>query len=74
MATNQQNAICRIGVFYDGSFFSYAQRHYYHDRDFGWLRFPPFHDFIERFVAQKEQGFASYKVVHAAWHQVSSRA
>ena len=68
MATNQ-SAICRIGVFYDGSFFAYAQRHYYHDRDLGWLRFQPFHVFLEAFVEQKEQGFASYKVVHAAWHQ-----
>ena len=27
------NAICRIGVFYDGSFFTYAQHYYYHERD-----------------------------------------
>jgi uncharacterized LabA/DUF88 family protein len=63
------NAICRIGVFYDGSFFAYAQAYYYHERDLGWLRFQPFHAFIESFLAQKEQGYASYKVVYAAWHQ-----
>ncbi len=33
------NAICRIGVFYDGSFFAYAHRYYYRERDLGWLRF-----------------------------------
>ena len=63
------NTICRIGVFYDGSFFAYAQRYYYHERDLGWLRFQPFHAFIEGFMAKKEQGYASYKVVYAAWHQ-----
>ena len=63
------NAICRIGVFYDGSFFVYAQRYYYHDRDLGWLVFQPLHTFLEAFIAKKEQGYASYKVVYAAWHQ-----
>ena len=63
------NTICRIGVFYDGSFFAYAQRYYYHECDLGWLRFQPLHAFIEGFIAKKEQGYASYKVVYAAWHQ-----
>jgi len=63
------NAICRIGVFYDGSFFAYARRYYYQERDLGWLRYLPFHAFIEAFIAQKEQGYASYRVVYAAWHQ-----
>ena len=63
------NAICRIGVFYDGSFFAYARRYYYQERDLGWLRYLPFHAFIEAFIAQKEHGFASYRVVYAAWHQ-----
>ncbi len=66
---NSGNAICRIGIFYDGSFFAYAQRHYYHERDLGWLRFQPFHSFIESFISQKEQSYASYKVVYASWHQ-----
>ena len=63
------NSICRIGVFYDGYFFVKAQRYYYHERDLGWLVFQPFHAFIEAFMAHKEQGYASYKVVYAAWHQ-----
>src|SRR6266849_256326 len=63
------NAICRIGVFYDGSFFAYAQYYYYQERDLGWLRYLPLHAFIEAFIAQKEQGYASYRVVYAAWHQ-----
>jgi len=62
-------SICRVGVFYDGSFFSHAQRYYYWDREFGWLAFQPLHNFFEGFLSQKEQGFSSYKVVYASWHQ-----
>ncbi len=65
----ERGAICRLGVFYDGSFFSYAQNYYYHERELGWLRFPEFHLFLEKCIALREQGFASYKVVYAAWHQ-----
>ena len=65
----EYGAICRLGVFYDGSFFSYAQHYYYHERQIGWLRFPELHRFLEKFVGLREQGFASYKVVYAAWHQ-----
>ena len=64
-----QSMICRIGVFYDGSFFSHAQRYFFHDRKIGWLSFQPFHAFLEQFISTKEQGFASYKVVYASWHQ-----
>lgn len=61
--------ICRIGVFYDGSFFAHAQGYFYHDRKAGWLCFQPFHGFLEHFIGTKEQGFSNYKVVYAAWHQ-----
>ncbi len=64
-----QGSICRIGAFYDGSFFSHAQRYFYHERKLGWLSFQPLHGLIEHFMSTKEQGFASYKVVYAAWHQ-----
>jgi len=64
-----EGTICRIGVFYDGSFFARAQRYFYHDRKSGWLSFQPFHGFLEHFISTREQGFASYKVVYAAWHQ-----
>ena len=63
------NTICRIGVFYDGNYFGYAQRYYCRERELGWLRFQPLHAFIEAFMADKEQGYASYRVVYAAWHQ-----
>ena len=66
---NTPGAICRIGVFYDGSYFSYPRRYYYPDQKMGWLSFQPFHSLIEQFVRTKEQGFASYKVVYASWHQ-----
>jgi len=64
-----QGSICRIGIFYDGSFFAHAQRYFYHDRKVGWLSFQPFHGFLEHFISTREQDFASYKVVYAAWHQ-----
>jgi hypothetical protein len=66
---NTQGSICRIGVFYDGSFFSHAQRYFYHDRKVGWLSFQPFHTLLEDFVKTKEHNFASHKVVYASWHQ-----
>ena len=62
-------SICRIGVFYDGSFFAYAQRYLYRDRQLGWLSFHPLHTFFEEYLSQKEQGFSSYKVVYASWYQ-----
>src|SRR5437016_14539107 len=46
-----------------------TRRYYYQERDLGWLRYLPLHAFIEAFIAQKEQGYASYRVVYAAWHQ-----
>lgn len=63
------SSICRIGVFYDGSFFTHAQRYFYHDKQLGWLSFRPLHNLFEAFLAQKEQGYSSYKVVYASWHQ-----
>jgi hypothetical protein len=48
---------------------AYARRYYYKERELGWLRYLPFHAFIETFIAKKEQGYASYRVVYAAWHQ-----
>lgn len=63
------SAICRIGVFYDGSFLAHAQRYFYHDRQLGWLSFQPLHIFFETLLSQKEQGYSSYRVVYASWHQ-----
>jgi uncharacterized LabA/DUF88 family protein len=62
-------SICRIGVFYDGSYFTYAQYHYYADRKLGWLMFGAFHSMLENMLREKEQGFANYRVVYAGWYQ-----
>jgi uncharacterized LabA/DUF88 family protein len=62
-------SICRIGVFYDGSFFTYAQYHFYAERKLGWLTFQPFHTLVEDFIREKEQGFSVYRVVYAGWYQ-----
>jgi len=61
--------ICRIGVFYDGSYFSYARRYFYRERSLGWLGYSPFQTLIEKYMSQTEQGFSSYKIVYAAWFQ-----
>lgn len=62
-------SLCRIGVFYDGSFFTYAQRYFYAGRKLGWLMYTPFHALIENHVREKEQGYGSHRVVYAAWFQ-----
>ena len=62
-------SLCRIGVFYDGSYFTYAQRYFYFDEKIGWLDFKPFHGFLETFIRSKEQGYTHYKVVYGAWFQ-----
>jgi hypothetical protein len=62
-------SFCRIGIFYDGSFFNYAQRYFWHQRKLGWLDFRPFHSMIENCIRTKEQGYQNYKIVYAAWFQ-----
>jgi len=62
-------SLCRIGVFYDGSYFAFAQRYFYHDYKLGWLDFRPFHALIESYARIKEQGYSYYKIVYAAWFQ-----
>ena len=64
-----EGSICRIAVFYDGSFFAHAQRYFWHDKKAGWLSFQPLHSFIESFLSRQEQGYSSYKVVYSSWHQ-----
>lgn len=65
----QNKSICRIGVFYDGSFFSCSQNYFYHGRKLGWLDFRAFHSLLQEYLRTKEQGFSTYKVVYAAWFQ-----
>jgi len=60
--------IIRIGVFYDGCHFSYAQKYFY-TKGLGWLSYQPFHKFIEEFINNKLQGDFEYKVVYSAWYQ-----
>jgi uncharacterized LabA/DUF88 family protein len=62
-------SICRIGIFYDGSYFAYPQRYFYHKRNLGWLSFKPFHSLIESYIRTKEQGYTDYRIVHASWTQ-----
>lgn len=62
-------SLCRIGVFYDGSYFTYARRYFYFNRKLGWLDFRPFHGLLETFIRNKEQGYIHYRVVYGAWFQ-----
>lgn len=62
-------SLCRIGVFYDGSYFTYARRYFYFNRKLGWLEFRPFHGLLESYIRTKEQGYNHYRVVYAAWFQ-----
>jgi len=64
-----EKSFCRIGVFYDGSYFTIAQNYLYHNRKLGWLDFQPFHLLIENTVRTQEQGYTHYKIVYAAWFQ-----
>lgn len=65
----ESHAFCRIGIFYDGCYFMYAQRFFWHQRKIGWLDFHAFHKFIENYVRLKEQGYFNYRIVYAAWFQ-----
>jgi uncharacterized LabA/DUF88 family protein len=62
-------SLCRIGVFYDGTYFTYAQIHFYANKKLGWMMFTPFHSVIEGFIREKEQGYFNYRVVYAGWYQ-----
>lgn len=61
--------LLRVGVFYDGSYFTYAQLHYNTIQENGWIVFEPLHELIEQIISEKEQGFNSYKVVYSCWFQ-----
>ncbi|MDI7262037.1 MAG: NYN domain-containing protein, partial [Thermodesulfobacteriota bacterium] len=62
-------SICKIGIFYDGSYFAYPQRYFYHKLNLGWLSFKPFHSLIESYIRTKEQGYTDYRIVYASWTQ-----
>ncbi len=61
MQSASDTKLTRIGVFYDGSYFSRVSDYYcyYHDRK-ARLSIKGFHDFIRREVAEKEQTDARY--------------
>jgi uncharacterized LabA/DUF88 family protein len=61
--------LLRIAVFYDGTHFTLAQKHFYHKRKLGWLVFSPFHKFIEDYARKHLQGDFEHKVVYSAWYQ-----
>jgi uncharacterized LabA/DUF88 family protein len=64
-----EKSICRIGVFYDGSYFAYPQRYFWHKKQLGWLTFKPFHSLLESYIRTKEQGYTNYRIVYASWTQ-----
>jgi len=64
-----EKSFLRIGIFYDGSHFNYAQNYFYGNKKLGWLDFQQFHSLIESIMREKEQGYDNYKVVYAGWYQ-----
>jgi uncharacterized LabA/DUF88 family protein len=58
----------RIGVFYDGTYFTKAQNYFWGQKK-GWLSFQEFHRLLEKCISSKEQGHTAYKVVYSAWFQ-----
>jgi hypothetical protein len=64
-----QKSLCRIGVYYDGTYFGIAQRFFYRDRNIGWLDHRRFHALIEKAVWQKERRYPHHRVVQAAWFE-----
>src|SRR5258706_81509 len=58
----------RIGVFYDGTYFSKAQNYFWGQKK-GWLSFQEFHRLLEKCTSTKEQGHSAYRVVYSAWFQ-----
>jgi uncharacterized LabA/DUF88 family protein len=58
----------RIGVFYDGTYFTKAQNYFWGQKK-GWLSFQEFHKLLEKCISVKEQGHSAYKVVYSAWFQ-----
>lgn len=62
-------SLCRIGIFYDGNFFSYAQNFFYHNRGLGWLKFSNLHSLLEEYLSELEPGFSQYRVVYGGWFQ-----
>src|SRR5438094_620541 len=65
----KDNALCRIGVFYDGCYFTYARNYFYKQPELGWLDFRSFQALIETFIRIREQGYTHYRVVYSAWFQ-----
>lgn len=64
---NADKSICRIGVFYDGSFFTCAQYYFHVERKLGWLAFQLFHTLVENLIREKEQGYSNCRAVYAGW-------
>ncbi len=61
-------SMCRIGVFYDGSYFCYAQEHLSR-QNLGRLNFQSFHSLIVNKIHSYEPGFSDHRIVYAAWFQ-----
>lgn len=62
--------ICRIGVFYDGTYFIAGARHFYFHEKKGWPQLKELHSLIEEFIRKEEAGlYQQFRVVHSAWFQ-----
>ena len=53
----KNKGLLRIGVFYDVSYFTYAQLHYNTIQENGWIVFEPLHELIEQIIFRKRTRF-----------------
>lgn len=60
---------CRIAIFYDGTYVTCAQRHYYHERKIGWMDLSSLRFAIEAEVGRNLPGDRDCRVVYSAWFQ-----
>jgi len=52
----------RIGIFYDGTFFTYAQN-YFWSKKYGWLSFQEFHKLVELYVKTKQLKYCKLDLI-----------
>jgi uncharacterized LabA/DUF88 family protein len=60
--------ILRIGIFYDGTYFTNAQKHFY-KKDYGWLKFQPLHNHFQDYIRKRYKEFYEPQIVHSVWYQ-----
>jgi hypothetical protein len=64
-----RNAICRIGLIYDGSYFSFERRYFYHEGKLVGSCSRPSTSSSRTSCGRRNRASLTYKVVYPAWFQ-----